>query len=274
MMESNFEINILASGSSGNCLVVDNQIMIDCGVSRKFIENSGYDLKQLRVLCVSHRHSDHTNLAFIRYCLKNNIKCLIPQNVFAQLTSCRFNADDYQSLILLNDNLPFYHFALQNQQSYVLHVHPTDHFDLVNFAFEINRSDHKDLLYATDLRTVARTEQALGLADLGEYDTLILEGNYDEYYLHCYINNYLKTLDPTWNCESLNDEQLNTWIRANKYKNIPSDLSGILFRAVQNMRHLSKQQARLYARNHLKPNGVYYEVHRSSMFYAPVSDDF
>jgi hypothetical protein len=38
------------------------------------------------------------------------------------------------------------------------------------------------------------------------------------------------------------------------------------------MRHLSKQQARAYVQDHLKEDGKYYEIHRSSMFYERPSD--
>ena len=78
-------------------------------------------------------------------------------------------------------------------------------------------------------------------------------------------------LDDGFDFETLTSDELNKWVRKN-YPLIPRDMAGGLFRAVQNMRHLSKQQARAYVRDHLKPGGKYYEIHRSSMFYERPSD--
>ena len=57
----NYEI--LASGSKGNCLVLDGKIMIDCGIPYAKIKDKTKDLK---VVCLTHQHSDHFNKATIR----------------------------------------------------------------------------------------------------------------------------------------------------------------------------------------------------------------
>ena len=267
----NFHVNVIATGSSGNCLVVDHHIMIDCGIPKKKVLASHFNMDDLKLLLITHRHGDHANLPFIRYCLQNNIHMYLPQAVVSMLQhEGKINIHDVKHLITLNETLKPDHIAFDGFD-YDIMLHPTDHYDITNFAFEINRSDGKNLLYATDLRSIDATEQAKGLADLGKFDTLILEGNYDENWLRLYINQTLKGLDPTWETERLTDDTLNKWIRTNRHQ-IPHAFSSSLFRAVQNMRHLSKQQARLYARNHLKTNGRYYEVHRSSQFYEMPTD--
>lgn len=266
----NFAINIIGSGSSGNCLLVDGAIMIDCGLSRKKIENSGFDLSQLDLLLVSHRHGDHVNLPFVRYLLKMNKRMYLPHDVVTNLENeGKINVDDYRFLITEDETLKPA-FVEANDFTYKVELHPTDHYDITNFAFTITRSDGKELLYATDLKTVNRSKRAKGIAYLGKFDTLILEGNYDEVYLRKYINSALHVLDPEWKSELLSDQTLDDWIRANRFS-LPKEFKSPLYRAVQNMRHLSKQQARLYAKQHLKPGGKYYEVHRSSMFYAAPS---
>lgn len=265
-MSDNFHINVIATGSSGNCLVVNNEIMIDCGIPKKKIIKSNYNLDNLKLLLVTHKHGDHANLPFIRWCLNHNKRVYLPQAVVSMLKNeGKINIHDVAHLITFNETLKPYHLVIDGLR-YDISLHPTDHYDLTNFAFEIDRSDGRNLLYATDLRTVDKTDRAPGLADLGKFDTLILEGNYDEVWLRYYINQTLHGLDPEWETERLSDDRLNKWIRANRHK-IPHKFSSDLFRAVQNMRHLSKQQARLYARKHLKKNGQYFEVHRSSMFY-------
>lgn len=50
--------DILATGSSGNAVVINGEILIDCGVPYKTLEKSGY-IKGLRLVLLTHQHSDH-----------------------------------------------------------------------------------------------------------------------------------------------------------------------------------------------------------------------
>lgn len=50
--------DILATGSTGNAVVINGEILIDCGVPYKTLERSGY-VKDLRLVLLTHRHSDH-----------------------------------------------------------------------------------------------------------------------------------------------------------------------------------------------------------------------
>lgn len=52
--------DILATGSSGNAVVINGEILIDCGVPYKTLEKSGY-VKDLKLVLLTHRHSDHFN---------------------------------------------------------------------------------------------------------------------------------------------------------------------------------------------------------------------
>ena len=61
-----FEVHVLASGSDGNCTVVqfeDEAVMIDAGISCKRImglmEQEGVEQSCLKALLVTHEHSDH-----------------------------------------------------------------------------------------------------------------------------------------------------------------------------------------------------------------------
>lgn len=60
------DVHILASGSDGNCVVVDtgrDAVMIDAGVSYKriqeFASTAECDLDRVRAILVTHEHSDH-----------------------------------------------------------------------------------------------------------------------------------------------------------------------------------------------------------------------
>lgn len=269
-----FKPEIINTGSDGNCVVLDDHFMFDCGLSRKKILTVYPDVEQLKAVFVTHRHSDHTNLPFIKYCLKYGIEVHLPKAVLDELQSQRNFDESWINQIIINEDLGEFHYkSTFNHQEFEYSIipHPTDHFDLTNFAFEIRRSDHKQALYATDLRTVSPTDRAQGISFLGKFDLLMLEGNYDENWLREYIDLNLMALDSDWDPAELDDETLNDWIRQNRHR-IPHKISSSLYRGVQNLRHLSKQQARLYAAQHLKPNGQYYEMHRSSMFYEKPDD--
>ena len=50
--------DVIASGSSGNAVVINGEILIDCGVPYKTLEQSGY-IKRLKLVLLTHQHSDH-----------------------------------------------------------------------------------------------------------------------------------------------------------------------------------------------------------------------
>lgn len=57
--------DILATGSSGNAVVINGEILIDCGVSMKKLRESGY-IKNLKLVLLTHAHGDHFNTATVR----------------------------------------------------------------------------------------------------------------------------------------------------------------------------------------------------------------
>lgn len=50
--------DILATGSTGNAVVINGEILIDCGVPYKTLEASGY-IKNLKLVLLTHQHTDH-----------------------------------------------------------------------------------------------------------------------------------------------------------------------------------------------------------------------
>lgn len=59
------EYDILATGSSGNAVVINGEILIDCGVTMKKLRESGY-IKNLKLVLLTHEHGDHFNAATVR----------------------------------------------------------------------------------------------------------------------------------------------------------------------------------------------------------------
>ena len=59
------EYHVIASGSSGNAVVINGEILIDCGVPMKKLRESGY-IKSLKLVLLTHEHGDHFNTATVR----------------------------------------------------------------------------------------------------------------------------------------------------------------------------------------------------------------
>lgn len=62
-MTSKIPFNIIATGSSGNALVLNNFVLLDCGVNLKLLKPY---IKQLKIVLLTHIHSDHFNKTTIR----------------------------------------------------------------------------------------------------------------------------------------------------------------------------------------------------------------
>lgn len=54
---------IINSGSDGNAIVLNDEILLDCGVSYKKIEPY---VKKLKLVCISHEHRDHLMTSTIK----------------------------------------------------------------------------------------------------------------------------------------------------------------------------------------------------------------
>lgn len=57
--------DIIATGSSGNAVIINGEILIDCGVPVKKLRESGY-IKNLKLVLLTHEHGDHFNAATVR----------------------------------------------------------------------------------------------------------------------------------------------------------------------------------------------------------------
>ena len=58
--------NIIATGSKGNAVLINDSILIDCGVPYKTLSEDPETIGRLRLVLLTHIHGDHTNLTTIR----------------------------------------------------------------------------------------------------------------------------------------------------------------------------------------------------------------
>ncbi len=57
--------DILATGSGGNAVVINGEVLIDCGAPYKTLEKSGY-VHGLRLVLLTHSHGDHFQKSTVR----------------------------------------------------------------------------------------------------------------------------------------------------------------------------------------------------------------
>lgn len=251
------DIRIYGTGSSGNSIQI-NRLLIDCGLTKKKMLSLGFTIEDVDALLITHRHGDHCNIPFVKYWMTTNKPLLISDDTIEHLERKGVdNIRHYQSLL----KHPFTGITA----GIFIKTLPQRHFDIINYAVLLH-DGKESALYATDLDTLHATDTTPGLMTIPAVDNLLLEGNYDEEWLNKYIVSAIHTLDEDLDVSDYTNAELDKWVREH-YRSLPSHISGSLFRAVQNQRHLSKQQARTFASVKLKQGGTYYEIHRSSQFY-------
>ncbi len=148
---------VIASGSTGNCVIYHNSIMVDCGVSFSLVKPF---LNDLQIILLTHQHQDHLNIKTI-LTLSQNRPLL------------RFGCGEW-----LIDKLP----KLKNLDIYeigklydyeIFQISPIKlYHDVPNCGYRIFKNNYK-ILHATD------TGHLDGII-AKEYDLYSLEHNYNE----------------------------------------------------------------------------------------------
>lgn len=265
------DVRILATGSSGNCVLVGGTVLVDAGITFKHFEEFGISLGQVRYCVITHKHGDHMNRPFVRKMLSNGIPVIMSEDSAAYLVEeGKINVEecvDRKQIRFLHAG-EIYVFETENggmPGRMEMTAHPQKHHDIINYALVFEDGKER-LLYSTDLDSLEPSDVGEGLMHLGMFDTILLEGNYDEPYLRSYIEYMISIAPEAEDPGEMDNNQLEAWVKRN-YRVLPDAVARNAFRAIQNHRHLSKQQARAYAATHLKPGGSYYEIHRSGTFY-------
>ena len=153
---------IIESGSSGNATIVEDAILIDCGVSFKKLRDC---YKNLKLVLLTHIHSDHFNKTTIKRLAKERptLRFGCRDWLVHDLVMCgvdRKNIDIYDSVcnFKYSNNLILTTFDLQH--------------DVQNCGYKIMINDKK-YFYATDTCSLENIEAK-------DYDMYFIEGNYED----------------------------------------------------------------------------------------------
>ena len=153
---------IIESGSSGNATIVEDAILIDCGVSFKKLRDC---YKNLKLVLLTHIHSDHFNKATIK-------------RLAQERPTLRFGCRDWlvHDLVMCGvdkKNIDIYDSVCNFKYSndLVLATFDLQH-DVQNCGYKIMINDKK-YFYATDTCSLENIEAK-------NYDMYFIEGNYED----------------------------------------------------------------------------------------------
>jgi ribonuclease BN (tRNA processing enzyme) len=161
---------ILSSGSKGNCVIVNDEIMFDCGIAFNKMKEELYGIKYL---LITHVHSDHLNKLTLQQIMSKfpTIKIIGNYEVHqAMHTNIIANA----GFDIVTKDYTFTPFEA---------VH-----DVLTYGFTFHVGD-KRVIYCTDTAN-------LNNAPEGPYDYFFIESNHDEQKLKQAINEYKGTYSP------------------------------------------------------------------------------
>ena len=153
--------NILETGSKGNATIIEDIILIDCGITFKKLENY---YKKLKLILFTHIHADHFN--------KTTIKKLAKERPTLRFGCCEWLVNDLINCGVAINNIDVYKIGTKyNYKAFQLIPIKLYH-DVPNCGYRLFINGSK-ILYATDTRTLE------GIV-AKDYDLYLVEGNYTE----------------------------------------------------------------------------------------------
>lgn len=150
---------IIESGSRGNCTVIEDIIAVDMGISFKALKPY---IKNLKIVCLTHIHSDHFN--------KKTIKRLAEERPTLRFACAEYLKEELESLGVKNVDV----LNIGKKYDYgVFQVSPIKlYHDVPNTGWRIYINGEK-AIYCTDTST-------LDGISAKNYNLYLIEANYEE----------------------------------------------------------------------------------------------
>lgn len=155
------DFEILATGSTGNAIIINNIILIDCGVPFKTLRDH---YKKLKLVLLTHIHGDHFNKSTIRRLARERptLRFGCCQWLVKPLLSAGVNS---KNIDVMEPDVAYGYGAFDVIPVSLVH-------DVPNCGYKIHFPDGK-LFYATD------TNNLNGIV-AKNYDLYMVEANYGE----------------------------------------------------------------------------------------------
>lgn len=156
------EYNIISTGSKGNAVVVDDRVLIDCGVPFKSIQPH---LKYLQLVLLTHIHSDHFRPSTIRRMAR--------ERPMLRFGCCPWMVAPLVDAGVSKSNIDLMTFGvmIRYRASITVEPVPLSH-DVPNCGYKIGLPAG-NVFYATD------TANLNGIS-APNYDLYLVEANYEE----------------------------------------------------------------------------------------------
>lgn len=168
------EYNIISTGSHGNAVVLQDIILIDCGVTFKALQEVYKDIK---IVLLTHCHSDHFN--------PTTIKTLARERPTLRFACCEWLVKNLLDCNVSQRNIDVLEIGKIYDYT-AFKVSPIKLYHNVPNAGYRVFLDGKRAIYATD------TEHLEGIT-AKDYDLYMIEGNYTEEDLRERINAKMST---------------------------------------------------------------------------------
>jgi conserved hypothetical protein len=151
---------VINTGSDGNAIVLEDIILIDCGVSFKKL-NECY--KQLKIVLLTHIHQDHFN--------KKTISKLAIERPTLRFVCCKWLVEDLVKCGVNKKNIDVVEIGKKYNYG-ILKIIPIKlYHDVPNCGYRIFINDKK-IIYMTDTKTLEGITAK-------NYDLYLVEGNYE-----------------------------------------------------------------------------------------------
>ena len=168
----NIEVNVISTGSTGNAIFLDGQVLVDCGVPFSKLAESGV-VDRVKYIYLTHQHRDHINVATLKKILTNRptVRIIYPQylvNFFADCFS-------YDCSFLIQKSFISSITKWYKIGNITFSCVPLHH-DVPNVAWKIHFSTPQGIykvIYATD---TASMDGVIAK----DYNLYLIEANYDK----------------------------------------------------------------------------------------------
>lgn len=271
-----FDINIIGTGSSGNCIVINDELVIDIGLSYSTLKGV-LDNPNTAAIFVTHRHIDHLQPSninqlrinrpwAIKYKLYTNANVL--EKIRETKTLANFSVGNPDKQIIDEHS----HFEIKTKNhTYDIRTFKLVH-DVPNQGFVIKNELGESLIYATDTETME-------YAPNEKFDYILVEGNYDEDKVNEDLDfeyNFLRLFRQAEDegelpdgYDDLSDQEVLDLVATDLSEfvdDLQNKVIALIDRANRNSRHLSVQEFEDFCRKHSKPTSIIYQLHESEGF--------
>ncbi|WP_461206891.1 MBL fold metallo-hydrolase [Clostridium sp. DL1XJH146] len=162
-------IKVLASGSSGNCYIVqagEEKLLLECGINyRSILKGLSYNIKGVKGCLISHKHSDHCKS--LKNIINNSINVYAPIEVLGKYQSRKIN------VVKHIDNIEIGGFKVR---AFNCQHTNTDGTECENLGYLIHHKKLGKILFATDTYYLKYKFKNV--------DHILIECNYSEKYMY------------------------------------------------------------------------------------------